>query len=205
MARVLRMVRPAGESPDASGELGRLVAALARREPWAASTLVERFGPHVQRILVRVLGSDDADHKDLVQEVFARAFAGLGRLADPAALEGWLTNITVFTAREAIRRRQRRRWLLFFGDDPPEVVGAWADPGVREAARCVYRVFADMPVDERIPFALRMLEGMELKELAAACGMSLATTRRRLARAERRFRKLARRYEALAGWLEAGP
>ena len=64
----------------------------------------------------------------------------------------------------------------------------------------MYRVFDRMPEDERLPFALRMLEGMSLEEAAAACGMSLATVRRRMARAERRFFKLAREYEALIPW-----
>jgi RNA polymerase sigma-70 factor (ECF subfamily) len=47
-----------------------------------------------------------------------------------------------------------------------------------------------------------MLDGMNLEATAAACGMSVATVRRRLAQAERRFFTLAREYEALAPWLE---
>ena len=49
-----------------------------------------------------------------------------------------------------------------------------------------------------------MLEDLDLEATARACGMSLATVRRRLVRAERRFFKLARQYEALAPWLESG-
>jgi DNA-directed RNA polymerase specialized sigma24 family protein len=108
----------------------------------------------------------------------------------------------VFRARAAIRRRRRRRWLAFFGE-LPEVEAAWASGDVREAARSVYAIFARMPEDERIPFALRMLEGLSLEETAAACGMPLGTLRRRLVRGERRFFKLARDYEALAPWLRA--
>jgi RNA polymerase sigma-70 factor (ECF subfamily) len=46
-----------------------------------------------------------------------------------------------------------------------------------------------------------MLEGMDLEGNAQACGMSVATVRRRLARAERRFFRLAGQCEALAPWL----
>ena len=59
----------------------------------------------------------------------------------------------MFTAREAIRRRRRRRWLLFLGGDTPEVEATWADAELREAARCVYRVFAE----KGIRFARGML------------------------------------------------
>jgi RNA polymerase sigma-70 factor (ECF subfamily) len=122
-------------------------------------------------------------------------------VASPASLKAWLTRIAVFTARGAIRRRRRRRWLLFFAD-VPEQAAVWAGPELQDAAGAVYKIFARMPVDERIPYALRMLDGMDLEATAAACEMSVATVRRRLARAERRFFKLAGEYEALAPWLE---
>jgi RNA polymerase sigma-70 factor (ECF subfamily) len=112
-----------------------------------------------------------------------------------------LTRIAVFAARGAIRRRRRRRWLAFF-ESVPEPEPTWAGPEMQEAARCVYRIFDRLPIDERVPFSLRMLGGLDLEATADACGMSVATVRRRLARAERRFFKLARQCEALAPWLE---
>ncbi len=174
---------------------------LKARAPWAGALLVGRYGDHVRRVIARVLGATDQEHADLVQEVMSRAWEGVGRLSEAAALKGWITNVAVFTAREALRRRRRRRWLSFLAE-PPEPEAAWASPDLREAAQCVYRILDRMPIDERIPFALRALEGMELVELAAACDMSLATVRRRLASAEARFFKLARQCEALAPWME---
>jgi RNA polymerase sigma-70 factor (ECF subfamily) len=61
-----------------------------------------------------------------------------------------------------------------------------------------------LPSDERIAFALRHIEGMELGRLAEACGVSLATIKRRLARAEQRFARAAARDEVLKRWLEEG-
>jgi RNA polymerase sigma-70 factor (ECF subfamily) len=177
----------------------RLVLGLRGREPWAAAALVDRYGKHVRRVLFRVLGGDDADHADLAQEVLVQAWRGIGQLQQPSALKAWLTHMAVFSARGAIRRRRRRGWLAFRAE-LPDRPQAWATPDLQDAATAVYRVFDRMPEDERLPFALRMLEGMSLEEAAAACGMSLATVRRRMARAERRFFKLAREYEALIPW-----
>ena len=56
-------------------------------------------------------------------------------------------------------------------------------------------------MDERIAFSLRRLDGMELKEIAHACGCSLATIKRRLARAEKRFLSRAEKHQALQSWL----
>ena len=53
-------------------------------------------------------------------------------------------------------------------------------------------------------FALRFVDGMELTEVAAACETSLATIKRRLARAGARFEAAARRQPVLEEWLEGG-
>lgn len=178
-----------------------LVAALRAEEPWAPGALLERYRALVGRILTRTLGVSDSEHADLVQEVFIHAWRGAGRLSEGGALKSWMIRIAVLTARGAIRRRRRRRWLSFL-EDIPEPTPTWAGPDLQEAARCVYGIFDRMPADERLAFSLRTIGGFDLETTADACGMSLSTVRRRLAKAERRFYSLAREYEALAPWLD---
>ena len=205
MDSVLRLerFRRGGDEDDPLAE-ARLVAGLQRGEPWAADALVGRYGAHVRRVLFRVLGSDDGEGGDLCQEVFLSAWQNIRKLREATALKGWLTHIAVFTARGEIRRRRRRRWLTLFSSaaSAPEHEAPYASADLREAAACVYRIFDRMPEDERVAFALHVLDGLPLPETAAACGMTLATVRRRLERAERRFFKLARDYEALALWVQ---
>lgn len=199
MARGLEVVPFERDGGAAVDEL-RLAAGLKAGEPWAIPALIERHGAHVRRVLARVLGGGDHEQAELAQEVFVRAWRAGRGLKDPAALKGWLTHIAVFTARAAIRRRRRQRWLHLFAD-VPETPPAWASPDIAEAARAVYAILDRLPDDQRIPFALRTLGGMNLQETAAACGMSLATTRRRLQAAEKRFFERARACEALAPWV----
>jgi RNA polymerase sigma-70 factor (ECF subfamily) len=198
--RLLHVVPPA-EGQTSEDDDQRLVAGLRAGQPWAADALVQRYGPLVRRVLFRVLGTADTEQADLAQEVFSRAWQGVGGLADARALKAWLTQIAVFTARGAIRQRRRRRWLSFLGQ-VPEPDPVWAGPELQEAARCVYRIFDRMPVDERLPYTLHVLGGLDLQETADACGTSLSTARRRIAKAERRFFNLARGFEALAPWIE---
>ena len=61
-----------------------------------------------------------------------------------------------------------------------------------------------MPIDQRTAFALRYLHGTTLVEAAEACETSLATVKRRLARAEGRFLEAVRRRPDLAQWLDEG-
>jgi RNA polymerase sigma-70 factor (ECF subfamily) len=194
-------------SPRPAGEAGReddvrLVRGLREHEPWAAAVLANRYLEHVRRVMVRVMGAGDPDLDDLVQEVFTRALAGAHRLSFAGALTSWLTSIAVFTGREAIRRRTRWRWLGFV-PDPPERPAPQASADVSEAARAVYALLERLPVDERITFALRNVDGMNLQEIAAACGVSVPTVRRRLARAEQRFNSLAASCEPLSPWLRS--
>jgi RNA polymerase sigma-70 factor (ECF subfamily) len=181
-----------------------LVRALRAGEPGAPAMLYDRYAERVRRVLARILGLD-AELPDLLHESFAHALSSIGTLDDPERLSGWLTSIAVFTARGCIRRRKRQRWLRFFA--PEELPEIATDPGhgARSTARAVYSVLARMPTDERIVLALRFVEGMELREVADACGISLATAKRRIARARERFEALAAHHPVLREWaLEGG-
>jgi RNA polymerase sigma-70 factor, ECF subfamily len=126
-------------------------------------------------------------------------------LEDPNALRSWLTRITVFTARGRIRRRVRWRFIRFLGfDELPDLPAPQVDAEVSEALRATYRALDRLPPDERIAFALRFVDGMELNDVARACHISLATVKRRLARAQQNFLELAREEPALSEWLKGG-
>lgn len=165
----------------------------------AASLLFERYAGHVRRVLVRILGTAD-EVDDLRQDVFLRTLDRLHKVSSGAELKAFITSVTTFVARERIRSRRRRRWLRLVA--PHELDHASADPQAHEAARAVYAILERMNDDDRIVFCLRVLDGMELVEVAAACKVSLATIKRRIARAEERFMMQARDDSALAGWVE---
>jgi RNA polymerase sigma-70 factor (ECF subfamily) len=179
-----------------------VVAALREGRAAGASALFDLHHAHVRRVLVRVLGSD-ADLADLVQEVFLNAIASIGGLDNPDALRAWLGSIAVFTARARIRQRSRWRILeLVSHEQLPDREQAQAPPEIDEAVRATYRVLERMGDDDRVAFALRFIDGMELTELATHCRVSLSTIKRRLARASARFEKLARHEPSLLEWLE---
>lgn len=179
-----------------------IVAAIMAGEPAGGAALHDRHQAYVRRVLVRVLGPD-ADLEDLIQEVFVAAIDSIERLLDARALRPWLAAISVNCARVELRRRTRSRFLrLMPGGELPEVAAAQATPEIDEAVRATYRVLGRLSAGERIPFALRFIEGMELLEIAEACQMSLATTKRRLASAQKKFITIARTYPELSEWIE---
>jgi RNA polymerase sigma-70 factor (ECF subfamily) len=181
-----------------------LVAALQAGRGEARKVFFDRNANEIERLLYRILGPDP-EISDLLQEVFLIALGSIGQLREPDALRGWLRGIAVRRARKCILRRQRWRFIqLFPPSELPEREAPVPSAEVSEALRCTYAVLEQLPTDERVAFALRHVEGMELTAVAEACGVSLSTIKRRLARAQQTFQKLAEAQPALAEWLEPG-
>jgi RNA polymerase sigma-70 factor (ECF subfamily) len=183
-----------------------LVAGLRAGEPWARAALFDRYAPHVERILRRVLGNDrHGDLADLVQDAFVQALASLDGLREAEALLAWMQTIAARTAFRAIRARKARAWLKFWEPaEVPELAVDGVDPDVIEAHRHTYALLERMPAEERLIFALRYIDGMELERIAAVREVSLATLKRRLSRAEQRFAHGAQRDSVLRPWIEQG-
>ena len=187
-----------------AGDDRALVRGLKQGHPGAMEALYDRYAAHVERVLTRVLGFDP-ERYDLVHEVFIEAYRSARRIKDGQALQAWMTTLTVFTARQCIRKRQRRR-VYWVKDAAPhmEVPVFDADPAEIEVLRAAYRVLDGMSAEDRILFSLRFIDGMELAELAAACNVSLSTVKRRLRRAEARFSTAAERFPSLAEYAADG-
>jgi RNA polymerase sigma-70 factor (ECF subfamily) len=193
--------------PPNQGDDHALVAGILRGGGAAATALVERYRPLVERTLVRMLGFD-SDLADLVQESFIRIFDSLRLVRDPQALPKWIIRITACTAADHLRRRTRWRWLSFGAEAREQesqldhaMFELEPDLEARRALQAAQAVLTSLPVDERLAFCLRRLEGMELKDVAHACGCSLATIKRRLAKAEERFYSRGQKYPELVKWL----
>jgi RNA polymerase sigma-70 factor (ECF subfamily) len=204
--RPLKLVSPPipPRRDDFPGDDTDLVEGFRRGDPLARAALYDRYADHVHRVLYRILGFD-RDLVDLHHDVFVRALVSLPNLKDPSALKGWLTMIAVHVAHASIARRKHGGWLWFLpSDELPEVESSHAGTDVRDALRATYAILDRLPLEERIAFALRFIDGMELTEVAAACDTSLATIKRRLARAAAHFDADAQKQPALEAWVKGG-
>lgn len=180
-----------------------LVRALRASRSGAADAFFQRYFDHVRRVVTRVMSLDD-ELEDIIQDVFLDALRSIDRLKEPSALKMWLTSIALFKARRVLRQRKRRSWLRLATPAELDTVPTGGGSELAEAMHCTYLVLNELPADERIAFALRFIEGMELTELAAACRTSVATVRRRLGRAEDRFLRKAQRYPVLSARIAGG-
>ena len=87
------------------------------------------------------------------------------------------------TKSHQLRRRWVRRWVRLSGKtDAAELEIVTPDTDAREALARFYKILDRVNATDRAAFVLRFMEGLELTEVAAALKLSLATTKRRLAR-----------------------
>lgn len=162
-----------------------VVPAGARAEVLDLDTLFRKYAPYVAAVAHRLLGRDE-EVDDTVQEVFLAAVRGLSAIRDPNAVKGWLARIAVRSARRKLRKRRLRS---FFGLD--EVTGGEAvtdrsaSPEQKALLARVYTVLDTLPVNERLAWTLRYVEGEPLESVATMSGCSLATAKRRISAAAR--------------------
>ncbi len=184
------------ESDDAD-----LARALIARNPQAPRALWRRFAPMVFRMLRRALGPGH-DVEDLAQEVFLCVFEKVPTLREPKALKAFVISITVLTTRSELRRLWVRRWIRLSskGDATSKAV-VHVDTDAREALSRFYAVLDRINAQDRTLFVLRFMEGLGLLEVAAASDLSLATTKRRLARVWAKVILLVERDPVLSQYL----
>jgi len=152
----------------------------AASEAASLDEFFRRYAPYVAKIGHRLLGrSEDVD--DLVQDVFLAAHKGIRQLRDPDAIRGWLATVAVRTARRRLRTR-RLRGAVGLDDecDYGDIASGEASPEQRAILASVYQVLDGLPVNQRLAWTLRYIEGERLERVAELCGCSLATAKRRI-------------------------
>jgi RNA polymerase sigma-70 factor (ECF subfamily) len=162
-----------------------LVRAFVNAEGWAASAIWRRYAPMVFGLLERALGPN-GEAEDLTQDVFLVTFAKLPALRESEALRSFIYSVALRTLKWELRRRRVRRILrLSENGQLPETPVRGTEGDARQVLARFYALLEQLGVDDRAAFVLRYMEGLKLEEIAERMGVSLATVKRRVARASR--------------------
>lgn len=151
-----------------------------------AHALFVRHRLFVNRLVFRLLGPD-AEHDDIVQDVFVRVTSRAGSLRDPEREAAWVARVAVSVVRNHLRRRRVRRIVELWARVPEQPIEVEPHLLDRDLARRGYCLLDRLDPQERITLLLRRVEERSIDEVAEMCRCSRATVKRRLARAERRL------------------
>lgn len=173
---------------DALADL-QLVSLVRGGDVQAFETLYRRHAGFALNLAIRIQGSS-ADVEDVVHDAFLRAHERLDELRDAAAFRGWLGSIVVHLVRTRLRRRRLLGALGIARAEPVDldaIATNTAGPEERALIAQVYALLQTLAADDRIAWTLRNVEHHRLEAVAELVGASLATVKRRIARAQQQL------------------
>jgi RNA polymerase sigma-70 factor, ECF subfamily len=147
------------------------------------STVFQRYAEDVARLAFRLMGGD-SEVDDVVQDVFVICARKLRQIPTLEHARPWLATVTVRVARRRLRRHRAWQFLHLSSTVELELPARGASPEQHALLRQIYGILDGLPVNQRLAWSLRHLEGQKLFEVARSCQCSLATAKRRIAAAE---------------------
>lgn len=180
-------------------------AASGDREAQRELFLAQRRSVH--HALYRILGHN-RELEDLVQDAFFAIFRALPSYRGDSTLSRWCQTIAMRVAFLAISRRKPQSVELSLVEDIlDDGVDARRQLQVREATRRLYATLDRIDPKQRIAFALTVIDGRSLAEVAALTDSTVFAVKTRVWRARKDLMKRAAKDEVLASYLvelEAG-
>ena len=154
-----------------------LVAACLDGRAGAFDLVVERHRRPVYQLCYRFVGNHE-DASDLSQDVFLRAYRGLGRFRGQSTLATWLYRIGVNVCLNRVSLKSLKSEPIDerqFADTRTES----ASQGLLREERAVQvrRAIAGFPRKQRAALVLRMYHEMSHQEIAEALGSSVGAAK----------------------------
>jgi RNA polymerase sigma-70 factor (ECF subfamily) len=156
----------------------------------------------VHHTLYRILGGN-REIEDLVQDAFLEIFRALPSFRGDSSLTRWCQTIATRIAYLAISRRKPTAVDLelvqdFVANDDPD---AHRVARAREAARRLYAALERIDGKHRIAFALAVIDGLSIAEVAQLTESSTVAVKTRVWRARRELMKRAQKDPVLSSYL----
>jgi RNA polymerase sigma factor (sigma-70 family) len=174
-----------------------LIQRIKKGETELFEIIIRRTNPYLYKI-GRSYGYNHHDVEDLMQESFVSAFVNLEKFEGRSSFKTWITRIML---NQCYRKAHKQS---FQNEKPKDISGEenivpqFQDQSPfdinknimnKELRHAVETALGDIPVDYRLVFSLRELNGMNTAETAEALNISEANVKTRLSRAKLMLRR----------------
>lgn len=182
------------------------VVALAQQgDRKAYEEIVNAWRRRTLGMVARMIGRPD-DAEDVAQDVFVRLYLSLNKLREPAQFESWMYRLIANAAIDYLRRHKRVRIRVsdlsdeqIFTVERSQALGAARDrEDQRELRDYLERMLGVLSPESRALLVLKEVEGLSIRELGAAFGISEEAVKVRLFRARQRILRTAEKNEVPA-------
>ncbi len=155
----------------------------------------------VHHTLYRILGSN-RDLEDLIQDSFLEIFRGLHSYRGDSTLARWCQTISTRVAYLAISRRKPPSIdLALVQDQLANDDDTRREAQMRELGRRLYAALDRIDPKQRIAFALAVVDGLPLREVAQLTDSTVVAVKTRVWRARRDLMKRASRDPVLSQYV----
>jgi RNA polymerase sigma-70 factor (ECF subfamily) len=142
----------------------------------AFDVLVRRHQKGVWRVVRRYV-KRDADAADVTQQVFVRAFKGLGAFRGAATVRSWLYRIAINCALSWIRDHRRETPTEIAEDSLTELPVAPGRISDGQDGKRLRAAVAQLPPKQRLVLELRVFDDLSFKEVAELADCSENTAK----------------------------
>ncbi|HEY2066286.1 MAG TPA: sigma-70 family RNA polymerase sigma factor [Gemmatimonadaceae bacterium] len=186
MARMETESPPPVEVPGRVTDQRELVERARRGDPAAQRVLYDAHVDRIYRLTFRLTGREHMA-RELTQDAFVRAFAGLGSFRGASAFGTWLHTIAVSVTLNELKRlaRQRAREAPLEDALTESRDARPSDPLLRQRLAAA---IAGLPEGCRTVFLMHDAEGYTHEEIASALGVSPGTSKAQLSRSRAKLR-----------------
>jgi RNA polymerase sigma-70 factor (ECF subfamily) len=202
-----------GEVPSISLKDKAVVARAQDGDRTAFGDLVKKYQGKAYAIAYSMCSGDGEEARELTQEAFLRAFRSLKEFRGKSSFYTWFYRILVNTCLD--NRRRRGRWEKIFSfwrrdqhekassgetnaeyPDPRENSDPMTALSNKQLAQDIRQALASLPEKQRVVFQLKVLHGMQIREIAQIMGSAEGTIKSHLFRATHFMR------DALQEWAQ---
>ena len=200
----LLFVEPEIDCHATGGEDDQSAAYVRRAQAGDAEGYRQLFRLHVRRLhrLVYRLAGPGCDVEDLVQTIFVQAFAALPGFRGDSSFFSWLGRIAI---RITLRLSKQSRYRPLPVDHEQDATVGISPEGASDARRALARfdaILGSLSEKRRAAFALHVLQGHSLEEVASQLDAKVGAIKVRVHDARVEIERQARQDPYLAHYLQ---
>ena len=173
-------------SPASDPAIDEVVRRAQQGDVEAFESIYRSHAPAIHALCRRMIG-DEREARDLVQDVFVRAWQRLPTFRGQSALATWMHRLAVNVVLEQMR--STRRDVARFIDDADHD-SLFARPTSPDERMDLDRAINRLPAGARTVFVLHDIHGYSHDEIAQMTGIAAGTARAQLFRARRALMRL---------------
>ena len=161
------------------------IEGLKSSDQWAWEQLVERLSPGLFALFGSRFGLPQSETRELVAEVFYRAFRGIGGFRGTAKIDTWIYAIAANVARDFLRKRKKESSFDSLNSDVP--VQDFTDEQL-DMER-ISAILLELPPLYQNALTLYFLNGHKYSEIAEIMRIPVGTVKTLIHRGKKMLRE----------------